>query len=469
MRNRPKIGVLGDIMLDEYWFGDVNKISPEVPAPVLDVKSKEFRAGGAANVTMNLCKLNAKVSLYSIAGKDKNYSHLKKIFNNEINLTTKIDFERGYKTSKKLRLVSQNHQMMRVDFENAPKFSDVLIKRLSKDLNELDALIISDYGKGVLSKTLLVQLNKIIKEKKSNIKIFVDPNPKLTDYSIYKNSFFISPNKTEFEKAFGKFKDIKDLERKIRKAKKVLNIKNFVVTLGAKGMLLVDHLNNTHFFKALAKEVFDVSGAGDTVISSAAYFFSKDQCIKEAINKSNIAAAIVVGKFGTSIVSNNEIENFQSKHLSTKIVSQKELFLELKKINKKNIVVTNGCFDILHPGHLTYLKKAKDLGDIFIIAVNDNNSVSKLKGKNRPINNLNHRQKMLKLLDVADYVTSFSENNPHKLYSLIKPNIIVKGGDYKKEDVVGHDIVSKYSGKIEILPFEKGFSTSKIIKKISKN
>jgi D-beta-D-heptose 7-phosphate kinase/D-beta-D-heptose 1-phosphate adenosyltransferase len=312
-------------------------------------------------------------------------------------------------------------------------------------------------------------LNKIIKEKKSNIKIFVDPNPKLSDYSIYKNSFFISPNKTEFEKAFGKFKNIKDLERKIRKAKKALNIKNFVVTLGAKGMILVDHLNNTHFFKALAKEVFDVSGAGDTVISSAAYFFSKDQCIKEAINKSNIAAAIVVSKFGTSIVSNNEIENFQSKHLSTKIVSQKELFLELKKINNKNIVVTNGCFDILHPGHLTYLKKAKDLGDIFIIAVNDNNSVSKLKGKNRPINNLNHRQKMLKLLDVADYVTSFSENNPHKLYSLIKPNIIVKGGDYKKEDVVGHDIVSKYSGKIEILPFEKGFSTSKIIKKISKN
>ena len=464
----PSIGVLGDLMLDEYWFGDVNRISPEAPVPILEVTNVEYRPGGAANVAYNLCHFNCKVYLFSAIGADDNQKILFNLFKDKKNFKNKVITSQDRVTSRKIRLIGAENQIVRADFEKNSDSDKKVLKTLEKSISELDALIISDYGKGIVNELTIKEINKLKLKLNPELKIFVDPNPKLDSYKRYKDVFFITPNLSEYEKVVGNCKDTDEIISKARNLNKSTGISNLLVTLGKDGMIFFPKNKKYKKFKALAKEVFDVSGAGDTVISALTYFSCINDNLDQSVDLANKAAAIVVSKVGTATTSEKEVTSFEQYHRKTETISLTNLIKKIKthKNDNKTIVMTNGCFDLLHPGHVDYLKKANKLGQVFIIAINTDNSVKALKGNSRPINNLKYRTEMLESLEIADYVVSFDEETPLSLIKKIEPDILVKGGDYKKEDIVGYNFMKSYGGIIKTIPFVFEYSSSQLVQKI---
>lgn len=461
---KPSVLVIGDVILDKYWFGGVERISPEAPIPIVNKNDQEHRPGGAANVAYNLGSLGVKTSIASFIGKDSDGLILQKELN-KIGVNTYLYKSKNFNTISKLRILRNTHQLLRVDEEEVN--SDLhnherLFNHVKKNIHKYHSIIISDYGKGALTDSLIHKVIKLC--NKTNTNALVDP--KGFEFDKYSNADVITPNLSEFEGVVGATESIQDRVVKGKLLRKKLNLKYLLITMGKDGMLIIDKNQHMHF-KALAKNVFDVSGAGDTVISTLSAFISANYSINDSVMYANIAAAIVVGKVGTSKVTIDELEEHKNnkKHY---LVSNKELKHKVLKYKDegKKVVMTNGCFDLIHPGHIAYLEEAKSLGDILIVAINTDASVKKLKGNDRPINTLNDRAKILKALNCVDYVISFSSTSPKELYSKILPDILVKGGDYKSSNVEGGAEVLKDGGAVEILKFIDGYSSSSIIDRI---
>ena len=446
---KKKITVIGDVMIDWYLHGESSRISPEAPVPVVNFKESKFQLGGAANVANNLKHLEIEPFLIGAVGKDHFGSLLKehlKVEKIKFNLLS----EKSFQTICKQRLMSSNQQLARIDYEqyfHASKLSNIL-NTFTKNIAKTDLIIVSDYGKGTVSNARkLIQSARKLKKK-----ILIDPKGK--DFTKYKGANLITPNKSEFENIMGKVGSKKDLENKAKKMLEHLDLESLIVTLGSEGMYVLTKSNKKiigNFINAYPQEVFDVSGAGDTTISALGAALSEDNDIFSAAEFANLAASISVSKLGTSTVSKDEVTN-----------------LETSKSNREQVIVfTNGCFDIIHSGHLDLLKEAKSYGDKLIVGLNSDKSVSKLKGPERPIIGQSERKKILSALKFVDEVIIFNEENPLKLIKKLKPSILVKGADYTKEQVVGGAFVESYGGEIKLVKLTKGKSSSKIINKLN--
>ena len=446
---KKRITVIGDVMIDWYLHGESSRISPEAPVPVINFKESKFQLGGAANVANNLKHLEVEPFLIGAVGKDHFGSTLKehlKLENINFNLLSEISFQ----TICKQRLMSSNQQLARIDYEqyfHVSKLSNIF-NTFIKNITKTDLIIVSDYGKGtIFNATKLIQSARKLKKK-----ILIDPKGK--DFTKYKGANLITPNKSEFENIMGKVSSKKDLQKKAKKMLEHLKLESLIVTLGSEGMYVLTQSNKKikeEFINAYPQEVFDVSGAGDTTISALGAALSEGMDIFSAAEFANLAASISVSKLGTSTVSKDEIVSLMA----------------LEGNKKPVIVFTNGCFDIIHSGHLDLLKEAKSYGDKLIVGLNSDKSISKLKGPDRPIISQSERKKILSALKFVDEVVIFNEENPLKLIKKLKPNILVKGADYTKEQVIGGKFVESYGGQIKLVKLTKGKSTSNIIDKIS--
>lgn len=465
--SKVKILVIGDIMLDRYWHGLTRRISPEAPVPIVEIDNIEEKPGGAANVAMNIRALGAQSYLIGFTGVD-DASKIIDIELKKAKVNSDLIKLEQYSTIIKLRVISHSQQLIRLDFEKKIKNinSDLILKKINKILPICNAIIFSDYNKGALN-----NLNFIInKAREYKIPILVDP--KGNDFSKYHGATILTPNIGEFEAIVGKCYNNKQL---IYNGMKLINDFEWsalLITQSENGMTLLQPEKKVLHFPSQAKEVFDVTGAGDTVISVLAASLSTGKSLEKSCLLANIAAGISVGKLGTSTVNKKDIETYFSclKKNNFGIVNKKQLIKEIiksKNIGEK-IVMTNGCFDILHAGHITYLNNARKLGDKLVVAVNSDLSVKKLKGSNRPINSLINRMMVLGALESVDWVISFDEESPKQLISEILPDILVKGGDYKSlTDIVGSTEVWNNGGDVYLLNLEDGISTTNIINNLN--
>ena len=474
VRSLPHFGgrvtVIGDVMLDRYWYGTSSRISPEAPVPVVNVDRYEERAGGAANVALNLSSLGIDCDLVGIVGEDDSGKLLTQILKDK-KIDTRFVVCPELPTITKLRVLSRHQQLLRIDFEKG--YSDVdqgrIMLTLRQALRDSKVLICSDYGKGALSS---VQ-NMINAARLLRIPVLVDP--KGTDFTRYRGATLLTPNMSEFEAVVGKVRDNADLERKALKLIREIELDALLVTRSEDGMSLVVLGEPTLHIPTYAREVYDVTGAGDTVIATLGACLASGSSLAMACAIANRAAGIVVGKLGTSTVTPDELEeeifakNHGLKHSG--VMSEDELVQEVQRLKQKGkrIVMTNGCFDILHKGHVEYLQQARALGDVLVVAVNSDDSVQRLKGPTRPIVPLENRMAVLAALGCVDIVVPFSEDTPQRLISRVLPDILVKGGDYKVEQIAGHEEVLNNGGKVKILSFVDNCSTTSIVNKIKEN
>jgi len=455
--------VVGDVMLDRYWSGKAARISPEAPVPVVQVKTIEDRVGGAANVALNIAKLGGKVTLLGVVGDDLEGQAVKQVLE-EAGVVCDLIVAKSIRTICKLRIVAQHQQLIRLDFENTPlEFEGgQMLARLSEYLPKNTVVVFSDYGKGTLG-----QVQEYVKNAKQlGVTVLVDP--KGTDYRRYEHADLITPNLSEFQAVMGDIKSESDLMEKGRVLIENHQIPNLLVTRGEAGMTLIQK-DQVHSISAQAKDVFDVTGAGDTVIAVLAASIGIGMDWHDAMYLGNLAGGIVVGKLGTSTVSSEELARAMHGDKDSRygVVSEVELvtLFAQAKANGEKIIMTNGCFDLLHVGHVTYLEQAKALGNRLCVAVNSDESVRVLKGETRPINGLQERMTVLAALACVDWVVPFSEETPERLYCQLLPDVIVKGGDYRPEQVAGGDCVIQAGGEVKILPFVEGQSTTAMINK----
>ncbi|WGE66340.1 bifunctional D-glycero-beta-D-manno-heptose-7-phosphate kinase/D-glycero-beta-D-manno-heptose 1-phosphate adenylyltransferase HldE [Actinobacillus equuli] len=463
--NNAKVLVLGDVMLDRYWFGATNRISPEAPVPVVKVQDIEERAGGAANVAMNIASLGVPVALHGLIGQDDAGRALDKLLNSH-NIQNHCVALDSHPTITKLRILSRHQQLLRLDFEEGFHHvaSDSLLAKLEQEITAYGALILSDYGKGTLeSVQQMIQM-----ARKASVPTLIDP--KGTDFERYRGATLLTPNMSEFEAVVGHCKNDDEIVEKGLKLIADFELTALLVTRSEKGMTLLRPNQAPFHLPTQAKEVYDVTGAGDTVISVLATAIADGRPYEEACYLANAAAGVVVGKLGTSTVTPTELENaiHHREETGFGILVEDELkrAVEQAKQRGEKIVMTNGCFDILHPGHVSYLENARKLGDRLIVAVNTDESVKRLKGESRPINDLNARMAVLAGLASVDWVVPFAEDTPQRLIGEILPNLLVKGGDYKPEEIAGSQEVWANGGEVKVLNFENGCSTTNVIKKI---
>ncbi len=458
--------VVGDLMLDRYYTGDTKRISPEAPVPVVRVEQMHGQAGGAGNVALNIRALDAKVSVLGFVGKDDTGDELIACMK-DAGVNIHVERTDQARTITKLRVLSRHQQLIRLDFEDdfAALNNQSLLSGYQSLLTDVDIVVLSDYGKGTLS-----DCSEYIRlARQAGVSVLVDP--KGTDFLRYQGATMLTPNRLEFEAVVGVCANQTTLEQKGQTLLGDLTLDAMLVTQGELGMTLFIKEHNPLHFSTQAREVYDVTGAGDTVISTLAAMHAAGLDFAHATALANVAAGIVVGKLGTATVSVNEIRNFiHPNNLSTgcmMTISEVCSVVDEAKSRGETIVLTNGCFDLLHPGHLRYLQQAKDLGDRLIILINDDASVRRLKGQQRPINSLSSRIEMLSAMACVDWVIAFSNDTPETEICEIMPDILVKGGDYQAvEQIAGHDCVVNNGGTVKVLQFANGFSSSEMITKI---
>ena len=465
----PKLLVIGDLMIDHYLWGSCERISPEAPVQVVNVHNESTLLGGAGNVINNLKEFGAKVDVISILGESDISVELKQLLDN-IEVDTKYLFiEQGRITSKKSRIISSQQQVVRYDHESTNEINNEsqnhILDTFSKIIANYELVLLSDYGKGILTNKLTRSLINVA--NKYGKKVLIDP--KGPDYSKYKGAYLLTPNIKEANEAT-KIDIIDDasLNQAIIQLKSQCNLDISLITLSDKGIAVYDDKFRIH--PTFAKEVFDVTGAGDTVLASLGFALACDLNIDEAIEFSNFAAGVVVGKIGSATATLNEIieyesslnKSFSEEHIKTlnEIIA---LCTELKDRGKR-VVFTNGCFDLLHAGHVKYLETAKSFGDVLVIGLNSDRSVTALKGEGRPINVQMDRAYILAALEVVDYVVIFDEDTPYELIKAIKPNTLVKGGDYEGKEVTGQDIADD----LKLVEFVDDKSSTQTIEKIQK-
>lgn len=454
----PKILVVGDLMLDHYILGDCSRVSPEAPVQVVEVKKEQNRLGGACNVAHNLIALGAEVELCGVVGKDRAGESLLKSAK-ELGVGVELVYEDAQRqTTQKSRILVSNQQILRVDRENRENLSSEVLERMfglvEKKITEFDGVILSDYGKGVLSEEMTQRL--IALANKHNKIVLCDP--KGSDYSKYKNATLLTPNKKEAKEATGiEIDNPEKLLLALQALSSKCNLTYPLITLSEDGIGILES-GELKVFPTLAQEVYDVTGAGDTVISALCYALAQGKSIDEACKFANSAAAVVVAKVGSATATQEEIYLFhQNDSIESKILKSPK---DLPQNSK--IVFTNGCFDILHKGHVSYLQKAKELGDILVVGLNSDRSVKELKGEERPINSQEDRAYLLASLECVDFVIIFDESTPYELIKEISPTFLVKGADYEGKEVVG----SEFAKEVKLIEFVEGKSTTNIIKKI---
>ena len=463
------IAVIGDLMIDHYIWGNCERISPEAPVQILEVGKENSLLGGAGNVINNLIALDSKVSVYSVIGDDENADLAEKLLKEAGAECTALLRQEGRITTKKSRIIASNQQIIRFDDENRDDISlrsqHGLLTELSQNIFGYDAILLSDYGKGVLTPTLTRDI--IALAIAHNKPILVDP--KGDDYSKYQGATLLTPNRKEASLATQiNITDNITLEEAGFKLKNELGLNYGIITLSEEGIAIFD--KEMSLIPTVAREVYDVTGAGDTVLASLGIALAHDLDITEACEFANKAAAIVVAKIGSATATLNEIEEYEHTLNKGQIESKIKDFTQIERISKRlknqgrKVIFTNGCFDILHKGHASYLQKAKELGDFLIVGLNSDESVRRLKGKSRPVNTLEDRAYLLAALESVDYVVPFGEDTPYNLIKKIHPDILVKGADYEGKEVVGSDL----AGEVQLIDFIEGKSTSGIIKKIAR-
>ncbi|APD94822.1 bifunctional heptose 7-phosphate kinase/heptose 1-phosphate adenyltransferase [Alteromonas mediterranea] len=466
---KAKVLIVGDLMLDRYWSGGAGRISPEAPVPVVNVSGSEDRAGGAANVAVNAATLGANVTLLGMCGDDENAKILKERLETH-DIYCQFFTVDGFDTITKLRVMSRNQQLLRLDFEKSFAQTDKseLEHAYELALDDADVVILSDYAKGCLSNPEVL----IEKARSKNKRVVVDP--KGSDFGKYAGATLVTPNLDELRGIVGEIESEQVLVEKALSLKETLDLSALLVTRSEDGMTLFDGDNTEFHLPAKAKEVYDVTGAGDTVVSTLAVAIACNLPLQAACVLANLAASVVVGKLGTSAVTNTELAlalGEQSVHLDGGVMTEDQLEIALKaaKARGERVVMTNGCFDILHSGHVAYLEEAAQLGDRLIVAVNTDESVTKLKGPGRPVNNVNRRMAVLAGLSAVDWVVPFEEDTPQRVITRLLPDVLVKGGDYTIEEIAGGTEVMENGGQVKVLTFEDGVSTTGIIERITQN
>ncbi|WP_083704984.1 bifunctional D-glycero-beta-D-manno-heptose-7-phosphate kinase/D-glycero-beta-D-manno-heptose 1-phosphate adenylyltransferase HldE [Motiliproteus sp. MSK22-1] len=469
--SKGRVLVVGDLMLDRYWHGQTQRISPEAPVPVVHIQDHEGRPGGAGNVALNIVALGGRAQLLSLVGQDQAAEALH-VQLQEAGVKCELEEVAGSDTVTKLRVMSRNQQLIRLDFEDG--FSDYdhghLLNRFDACLADADVVVFSDYGKGCLDEITAM----ISRARAAGKKILVDP--KGNDFSRYSGATLITPNESEFAAVVGRWEDDSQMTEKAHALREACELEALLITRSERGMALIRAEDEMHI-PTVAREVFDVTGAGDTVIGTLAAALAADESIEDATRLANLAGGIVVGKMGTATLSAEELNQaiLSEAVEETGVVELHALKrqLQIAHARGEKIVMTNGCFDILHAGHVQYLEQARSLGDKLIVAVNTDDSISRLKGPERPINPLPQRMTVLSGLASVDWVIPFGKDSkddtPKALICELLPDILVKGGDYEPEAVAGGDCVMANGGEVVILDFVDGCSTSNIVKRIRQN
>jgi len=458
-----KAVVAGDAMLDEYWFGDTGRISPEAPVPVVNTRGTEQRPGGAANVALNLAALGAQARLVAVVGADERGRRLEESLR-AAGVGCDLHRAGDLPTIHKLRVLARNQQLIRLDSEQRlDSCADQFSRLFEPSLAGADVVVLSDYGKGTLSRVAeLVAMCRA-----ANVPVLIDPKGR--DFSPYRGATALTPNLSEFEAVAGAWSSEADFLGRADRLRADLDLDMLLVTRGDKGMVLVPAGMSPISLPAQAREVFDVTGAGDTVIALLAAALGVGMPAADAVALANLGAGLVVGKIGVATVSRSELRLALHRRGGGRglvDVDELELLTAEAKARGRRIVFTNGCFDILHAGHVSYLEEAKSLGDELIVAVNDDASVKRLKGAERPITPLADRMAVLAGLAAVDWVVPFSEDTPAAVIERIVPSVLVKGGDWQIEDVVGADTVRANGGEVRVLSFKEGRSTSALIRAI---
>jgi len=463
--SRVRVLVMGDVMLDRYWHGDTGRISPEAPVPVVRIGDTDDRPGGAGNVAMNIASLGGQAIVMGLVGDDESAEHLQKLLSIDGCQPDLIKVS-DCPTITKLRVISRHQQLIRMDFEENFSSSDHshLLSAFSDRLDEADVVVLSDYGKGTLQNP--GEFIHIAREKGKPVIV----DPKRLDFVAYRGAMLVTPNMSEFQSVVGACKSDADIVNKGRRLLTEAAIEGLLITRSERGMTLLYRDHPQLHLPTRAREVFDVTGAGDTVVAVTAAAIAAGQTPESAAVLANMAASIAVGKLGTATVTVEELEQtLRPEYLSQRGMVNKQQLGHLvadARQRGERIVMTNGCFDLLHPGHVAYLQEAAELGDRLIVAVNDDDSVRRLKGEYRPVNTLQQRMAVLAGLRSVDWVIPFSEDTPERLICEIRPDVLVKGGDYRPEQIAGYDCVNKAGGEVVVLAYLEGCSTSQLIDQI---
>ena len=467
-----RILVIGDLMLDEYVWGTVDRISPEAPVQIVSVKRESHTLGGAGNVVNNLLALEAKVSVFGVIGNGPYGDVMKNRF---IELGADVEgliHEKGRPTTRKTRIMASNQQVLRIDRETVAPINDLTAKRLlslyEKKLPDIDLVLISDYMKGVLTEPVLKKVISLAAAYAK--KVIIDPKGR--KYAKYKGATLITPNKKEASEATGiEIDSDETLTEAGKMLLKEIGADRILITLGREGMALIEKDGGLTRIATEAKQVFDVSGAGDTVLSVMGLSLAAGADCEKSARLANIAAGIVVGKVGTATVTGNELRDALRRRpdaVSRKFRTLAELEESIKGIKQsgKKIVFTNGCFDLLHAGHIELLSNSRKIGDLLIVAIDDDESVRRVKGKGRPVINAAQRVRILCALDSVDFVLVNRTDELEQVIRILKPDIITKGSNYSPGEVIGSDILESYGGKIVITPVSEEITSSMIIKEI---
>ena len=459
-----RVLVAGDVMLDRYLFGGTGRISPEAPVPVVHVRKFEDRAGGAANVAMNLAALGAETRLLGIVGDDEQGEALRRSLD-ESGVDCDFTTIPGWTTITKTRVQSRGQQLIRLDREEPlAGGSEALTASLRVHLDTVDAVVLSDYGKGSLADVR----EMIAACRDAGVPVFIDP--KGTDFSKYRGATLITPNQGEFEAVAGASASDEELVARARQMISDVELSALLITRSEKGMLLIDGDAAPEFLSTRARDVYDVTGAGDTVIATLTGMVAVGESLSSAAAMANLAAGLVVAKTGVASVTPSELQVALHRRGQggRGLVAEQELLPLVEEAHGRNevVVMTNGCFDVLHAGQVAYLEEAKSLGDRLIVAINDDDSVRRLKGESRPINALEDRMLVLAGLAAVDWVVPFSEDTPERVITAVLPDILVKGGDYRPEEIAGGAAVRANGGQVRVLRFRDGHSSSRIIDRL---
>ena len=467
--------VVGDMMLDEYLWGKTERISPEAPVQVVEVTREDLRMGGAGNVINNLVALGCRVVACSVIGGDENGALLRRTFTGKGVDISGVFEDPMRATSRKTRVVSSNQQIVRIDRETREPITSEFEERILGFVNErkweFNAILISDYAKGVLTEKTLERLISVAREV--NIPVVIDPKGK--EFSRYRGATILTPNRREAEAATGiPIRDEESLKEAARIILGYSRLEALLITRSEQGMSLFTGDGESVNIPTVAREVFDVTGAGDTVLSVLGLALACGRGYADAAQLANVAAGIVVGKLGTSTVTPVEIieaVGHGHRDTETKIKNLDVLvnLVETEREKGRKVVFTNGCFDLLHAGHVKYLQRARACGDLLVLGLNSDASVRRLKGEKRPLITESERGHILAALDCIDYLVVFDEDTPLRIIESLKPDVLVKGGDYTPDRVVGKELVESYGGRVEIVEFMDGKSTTNIIEKILKN
>ncbi len=468
---RASVLVVGDLMLDRYWHGGTSRISPEAPVPVVKVDQVEDRPGGAANVALNIAALGSRPALIGVLGRDEAGESLQRRLAAAA-IAADLQLSESRPTVTKLRVTSRHQQLIRMDFESRYGAEDItqlpakVAAALAGDAgsDSIGALVLSDYDKGTLGDCQAL----IALAKKAGVPVLVDP--KGQDFSRYRGATLLTPNLAEFEAVVGACHSEQELVDRGAALLRDLELQALLITRGEHGMTLLRPDQPELHLPARAREVFDVTGAGDTVIAALAAAVAAGQALPEAVALANLAAGLAVRKQGTATVSGPELLREIGRELAPGrgVVSEEQLLLAVADARSRGerVVFTNGCFDILHAGHVGYLQDARQLGDRLIVAVNSDDSVRRLKGEGRPINAQDRRMAVLAGLEAVDWVTCFDDDTPERLLAALHPDVLAKGGDYSEDQVVGWQIVKGYGGSVKVLSFFDSLSTTAIVNRI---